>query len=129
MKTPEDIKKGLECCTGSDDCDSCPYRTIEIPDCMSDLTHDSIAYVQQLKDRFAEGIKRIPKWINPDDELPEAYVSVLGCISDAEEFPPVRECFRTNAGFFFPSLGEVHPIKYWACMPDPPKEAKTDEDP
>lgn len=125
MKTPEEIKKGLECCTGSDDCDGCPYRTIDIPDCMSALTHDSIGYVQQLKDRFMEGMTRIPRWTSVDDELPEEYVSVLGCMGDAG-FLSVHECYLTGSGFLFPALGEYRPVKYWACMPEPPKEEHHD---
>lgn len=58
-------------------------------------------------------------WRNPENDLPEEFVSVLGYMEDAGPFPPVRECYNVGKRFFFPALGEVHPVKCWAEMPLP----------
>lgn len=47
MKTPEEIKKGLECCI-SGDCDFCPYYKAKM-DCGDHLKSDALAYIQQLE--------------------------------------------------------------------------------
>ena len=58
MKTPEEIKKGLESCN-SDECHGnhtdCPY--VESDMCMSLITGDALAYIQQLEDELA-AVKR-----------------------------------------------------------------------
>ena len=55
MKTPEEIKKGLEQCAETETCENCHYRD----DCMevfrnSPLTKDALAYIQQLESRLAQ---------------------------------------------------------------------------
>ena len=56
MKTPEEIKKGLNhCCDLLDDgCGSCPYRNEEniAAECITRLAHDALAYIQQLESRL-----------------------------------------------------------------------------
>lgn len=51
-RTPEEIKKGLECCMGVADCLACPYKK-EYSDgsksCVETSTKDAIAYIQQLE--------------------------------------------------------------------------------
>lgn len=61
------------------------------------------------------------RWISIEDDRPKEFVSVLGFMTDAEEFPPVRECYRVNNNFYFPALNEFHPISHWMPMPEPPK--------
>ena len=55
MKTPEEIKKGLEQCAETATCEHCHYRD----DCMkvlknTPLTKDALAYIQQLESKLAE---------------------------------------------------------------------------
>lgn len=58
MKKPEEIKKGMECCsTGcADDCFDCPYGDAEIgrvdDHCIEQLLRDSLARNQQLEKRI-----------------------------------------------------------------------------
>lgn len=48
MKTPEEIKNGLECCAKSECCpQDCPYY--DVPSCGSTLKLDTLAYIQQLE--------------------------------------------------------------------------------
>ena len=54
MKTPEEIKKGLEGCGGLDgDCENCPYDEQTIY-CNDRLMRDALAYIQQLESRLAQ---------------------------------------------------------------------------
>lgn len=55
MKTPEEIKKGLEQCANTQTCEKCHYSD----DCMElysnkPLTQDALAYIQQLESRLAQ---------------------------------------------------------------------------
>ena len=67
MKTPEEIKKGLECCQCDREgmllCDECQYRTSGCV-CYSKLHADAIAYIWQLE-------QQVPKWISVKERLPE----------------------------------------------------------
>ena len=50
MKTPDEIKKGLEHCAvvGTETCFDCPYDDGHI-DCARDKNIDALAYIQQLE--------------------------------------------------------------------------------
>ena len=63
----------------------------------------------------------VQEWISVDERIPQNFVSVLGYMTDAGEFPPVRECYTVGNEFFFPALGDVHPVSHWCEMPQPPK--------
>lgn len=89
MKTPEDIKKGLEhCCEAG--CKHCPYEDdCHLSDGGSELASDTLEYIKKLED----GIDRIytlaasvdvltyirqfeaqvPKWISVEEQLPERH--------------------------------------------------------
>ena len=69
---------------------------------------------------IANGVT-VQEWIPVDEQLPEKFISVLGYMTDAGEFPPVRECYTVGNAFFFPALGDVHPVSHWCEMPQPPK--------
>ena len=77
--------------------------------------------IQDLRRENAELRARVPEWISVDDKLPENFISVLGYMTDAGELPPVRECYTVGSAFFFPALGDVHPVSHWCEMPQPPK--------
>ena len=66
-------------------------------------------------------IELVQEWISVDERIPQNFVSVLGYMTDAGEFPPVRECYTVGNEFFFPALGDVHPVSHWCEMPQPPK--------
>ena len=53
MKTPDEIKKGLEQCANTQTCEKCHYRD----DCMElysnkPLTQDALAYIQQIENKL-----------------------------------------------------------------------------
>ena len=69
---------------------------------------------------IAHGVT-VQEWISVDERIPQNFVSVLGYMTDAGEFPPVRECYTVDNEFFFPALGDVHPVSHWCELPQPPK--------
>ena len=77
--------------------------------------------IQDLRRENAKLRARVQEWISVDERLPENFISVLGYMTDAGEFPPVRECYTVGNAFFFPALGDVHPVSHWCEMPQPPK--------
>ena len=78
---------------------------------------DALAIAQHLIDN---GVT-VQEWISVDERLPGNFISVLGYMTDAGEFPPVRECYTVGNAFFFPALGDVHPVAHWCELPKPPK--------
>ena len=77
--------------------------------------------IQDLRRENTELRARVQEWISVDERLPENFISVLGYMTDAGEFPPVRECYTVGNAFFFPALGDVHPVSHWCEIPQPPK--------
>ena len=77
--------------------------------------------IQDLRRENAALRARVPKWISVEERLPQNFISVLGYMTDARELPPVRECYTVGNAFFFPALGDVHPVSHWCEMPGPPK--------
>lgn len=71
---------------------------------------------------YAEGKRDAVQWISVEERLPSDFVSVLAHMTDAGEFPSVREAYVVCEGFFFPALKEFHPVDCWAEMPEPSKE-------
>ena len=76
---------------------------------------------EELADHLIANNITLQEWISVNDRLPQNFVSVLGYMTDAGEFPPVRECYTVGNAFFFPALGDVHPVSHWCEMPQPPK--------
>lgn len=81
MKTPEEIKKGLECCTHAT-CNGCPYAQ---DGCATNREMiDALDYIQQLENHIGELTEMVarleaaqPKWISVEERLPEPNTTVL----------------------------------------------------
>ena len=82
----------------------------------SDHTED-----EYIADTLLDNGVTVQEWVSVEERLPENFISVLGYITDAGEFPPVRECYTVGNEFFFPALGDVHPVSHWCEMPQPQK--------
>ena len=84
-----------------------------------------VQYLGGLEEKIADHLiangVTVHEWISVDERLPENFISVLGYMTDAGEFPPVRECYTVGNAFFFPALGDVHPVSHWCEIPQPPK--------
>lgn len=74
------------------------------------------------KNGYEAGKKDAVNWIPVTEKLPPNFVSVLGYMTDAGDFPPVRECYTVGNAFYFPALGDKHPVSHWCEMPTPTKE-------
>ena len=73
MKTPDEIKKGLDYCIQNSEeaCYLCPYMIdCETFDNAGNHSRDALEYITQLE-------ARVPKWISVKDRLPEDQRSVL----------------------------------------------------
>lgn len=56
-RTPDDVKKGLECCSVGiyeNFCTDCPYSSLAMAECPTKLKTDALAYIQQLEAQNAE---------------------------------------------------------------------------
>ena len=75
MKTPDEIKKGLECCDAYNDCQQCPYDKADGSwACTVERNTDALAYIQQLE-------AAQPKWISVEERLPEFEKLVLVAVN------------------------------------------------
>ena len=130
MKTPEEIKKGLESCE-ADEChgqhQSCPYKDDDDALCMMHICSDALAYITQLE-------ARVPKWISVKERLPEPSTYVLaltapGALSVgqnvivADYIHPKREERGVFVIAYTPYADQyILPVTHWMPLPEPPKE-------
>ena len=108
-KLVELLNKANSACVGTDCFEGCKFYMEN--DCLYKL----------MADVMIENGVTVQEWISVDERIPQNFVSVLGYMTDAGEFPPVRECYTVGNAFFFPALGDVHPVSHWCEMPQPPK--------
>lgn len=72
--------------------------------------------------RYQVAIANKPRWIPVAERLPSDFVSVQAHMTDAGNFPPVREAYVVDKLWFFPALKEFHPVDMWRQFDEPPKE-------
>lgn len=77
--------------------------------------------IEAVADYLLDSGVTVQEWISVDERIPQNFVSVLGYMTDAGDFPPVRECYTVGNAFFIPALGDIHPVSHWCEMPEPPK--------
>ena len=138
MKTPDEIKKGLECCflecddtSPVDYCRACPYQPNGL--CFRSLITDALAYIQQLEDHIRDIQKMVPKWISVEDGLPERNEVVV--VTDGKhtweygEFNGLAFCFSNDNPNPRQWNWKNHTVRYvewWmpknTALPEPPKE-------
>ena len=70
-----------------------------------------------------EALTQVPKWISVKDKKPKEFVSVQVYMTDAGDFPPVREGYYVDEDrFYIPALHEFHPVSHWKPFNEPPEE-------
>lgn len=134
------LVKALRHCVLQNPCDGCPFyagmdRPTEQCASMNWLAADAIEELSKaldaVNDAHNEGYDvgywagrrdYEPKWIPVTEELPSDFVSVQAHMTDAGNFPPVREAYVVNKNWFFPALKEFHPVDMWKRFDKPPKE-------
>ena len=98
---------------------------MDVREKLVELIAETIELYPSEREELADGLiangVTVQEWISVDERLPENFISVLGYMTDAGEFPPVRECYTVGNAFFFPALGDVHPVSHWCEMPQPRK--------
>lgn len=86
MKTPDEIKMGLECCFNEDNldfvCGECPYDEA-CSEC-GNLFGDALNYIQQLE-------AKVPKWISVNDDMPTGEDPVLILVKETEHYGLQKE--------------------------------------
>lgn len=121
MKTPDEIKKGMECCKPRwmgnywKSCDiQCPYR-VEQSFCRSAMQGDALAYIQQLE-------ARVPRWIPVEERLPEKGERVLVTNGPGGGF--VCESYLNVSGKWMRAESELVFMtpRSWMPLPKPPQK-------
>lgn len=131
MKTPDEIKKGLECCILETDdtslvdhCKACPYQPTGL--CFRTLLKDTLAYIQQLE-------AQVPKWISVEERLPKRNQRVVVTDNkhtwDYGQFNGLAFCFEKdnpNPRMWNWKKHTVRRVGWWmpkeTALPEPPKE-------
>ena len=114
MKTPEEIKKGLEICIADESCRDCPYNN---GNCDMQIKRDYLAYIQQLEQRLVEVNKTSPRWISIKEREPERLQRALVYSPAGNR---IASGVYTEVGFITQAvMGE---ITHWMEIPEPPKE-------
>ena len=131
MKTPDEIKKGLEHCINADGCPGCPYyeECIVAQDCNPMHAH-ALAYIQQLE-RSYDVHRQIIEELN-------LYIAAWGVhqhewVSVKDRQPCVQECrylICLNDGFIATAIwdngwnlwADAGEVTHWMPLPEPPKE-------
>lgn len=99
-KTPEAVKKALECCARLDGCKECPYSGEK---CVITSTADTLAYIAQLE-------AQVPKWRNDDGSILCPY-----CGSTMRMIPAWQKTMPDMGGFVWcargkcPACGSITP--------------------
>lgn len=119
MKTPDEIKKGLECCTsGICQNDACPYNSIKtMGACAKLLMMDALTHIHHLE---AENIEKVQEWISIEDELPAEDGTYLICLEDGY----VATAYFEDGEFDL--WADATDVAYWMPLPKAP-EVKKDE--
>lgn len=125
MKTPEEIKKGIECCMCDlmeRRCEKCPYADggCESVACEKELGDDTVVLIQQFE-------SQIPKWISVEERLPEDVEYVLCWYKDefGGEWSTVGMKVQWGCGWDLDiddGSGRNLTVTHWMPMPEPPKE-------
>ena len=88
-------------------------RWLETP---AQFAHENTKKIRTLE--YIEELEaQAPQWISVEERLPSDFVSVLAHMTDAGDFPAVREAYLVGKAFFFPALADVHPVDRWMEMP------------
>ena len=112
MKTPDEIKKGLECCLNGE-CKACSYPRYRA-DCNDLVLEDAIGLIKQLE-------SQVPKWISvgeqpepPEDDVYYCYGYWIG--SGRKQAETAEYCFGEW------KIANNFVLTHWMPLPEPPKE-------
>lgn len=125
MKSPDDIKKGLECCgkglTWDETCGmGCPYEGMYITGCSMEISADALALIRQLEATVSEKEKVVAELSGKIGQL-EAERDAL--ISDFEQYDelPCALCEHYSKG------NDEIPCKFCKNLATPTDEDKVSQ--
>lgn len=119
MKTPEEIKKGLEAIAETEvTARAAKIAAINKSYCyFEEVAVDALKYIRQLE-------AALPKWISVEDRLPEkpcrVLMNLIGYVNIA--WYHGNGTFETPSGVIF----EREEITHWMLLPQPPKEEENE---
>ena len=117
MRTPEEIKKGLECCikNSEESCYDCPYMI----DCETfdagNNSRDALAYINQLE-------ARAPKWINVHDMEPADNTMAVVLARNSENWGFSKFVIAAFINGEWIGVPPEWVATHWIPIPEPPKE-------
>ena len=135
MKTPDEIKKGLEAC-GSDECHGqhtdCPYEGDLF--CLIHVCRDARVYIHRLENHIGELTEKVeqleaeqPKWISVYERLPDNhgnFITQIHCDNggwiEVNTFDHTEKEWWHDAGNRTVEATEF--VTHWMPLPAPPKE-------
>ena len=125
MKTPDEIKKWLECCTHVT-CNGCPYD--EDGCATSQQIIDALDYIQQLENQIGELTEKVaqleeaqPKWISVKEKLPENDDNYLVFTSDKYEVE-IANYYGDCEWITRDLTNWIRHVTHWMPIPQMPKE-------
>lgn len=124
MKTPEEIKKALECC-GMIGCRECPYAGGEAECIEKQLHRDAYDYIQQLEDHIRDLTKMVPRWISVKDRLPEnslrALVRVIHSYNHTDVYADIAMSYFVD-GHWGDISSKYYDVTHWMPLPALPED-------
>ena len=112
MKTPEEIKKGLEVCR-ADECHGhhtgCPYDDDFF--CIMHICGDALALIEHLD-------AKVPKWISVEERMPECMQPVIVC----REGGKVEQGYKDTMDWWKVYGTRTKKVTHWMPLPEPPEE-------
>ena len=120
MRSPEEIKKGLEYCSEKAERKTTSSECIYFNDprgwCSTTITKDALAYIQQLE-------AQQPRWISVGERLPENGQKIIAAFRGSSGWV-VDQARYAYGEFDFASWVNVlgDNVTHWMPMPPKPKE-------
>ena len=141
MRSPDEIKMGLECCgqiNGNDCGIKCPY--VSQLNCIENKDEDALARILQLEEdkvrseatitqlsctikHLRDEQSRVPRWISVEERLPDVDVDVVLIIPRIEG-PCIRVGWLRKTGRWWAAGQGLVPyeVTHWMPLPELPKE-------
>ena len=123
MKMHEEIKKALECCAADEPCGECPYHP-EVDSCIGMIARDALSYIRQLENQVADLGRKVPKWIDVDERLPDKGEPVVALCR--YELAPDKYYIQFERYDPRSNMWQYGSVRYWLTLPEPPKEEHHD---